>query len=68
MTSSPTIRIHREALLENSARNHGFSGGLPVLLGYLVDHSRPPQEIGYRIAAPSRLVVRLGAGFVWHGR
>lgn len=39
-----------------------------AVLGYLVDHPRPPLEIGHRIAAPSRFVVRLGAGFVWHVR
>lgn len=60
--------VHGATLFDNSPRNHRFLGGLPLLLGNLVDHPRPPQEIGDRIAAPSRFVVRLEAGFVWHVR
>ena len=60
--------VHWATLFENSPRKYRSSGGLPLLLGYLVDHPRPPLEIGYRIAAPSRVVARPGAGFVWHVR
>jgi hypothetical protein len=56
------LDVHWATLFENSPRNHRSLGDLPL------DHLRPPLEIGYRIAAPSRFVVHLGAGFVWHVR
>lgn len=59
---------HWTTFFENSPRKHRSLGGLTLLLRYPAGHPRPPLGIGYRIAAPSRLVVRLGAGFVWHVR
>lgn len=60
--------VHRATLFENSPWNNRSSGGLPLRLQYLGDRPRPPLEIGYRIAASSRCVVRLVTGFVWHVR
>lgn len=62
------LDVHWATLFGNSPRTHRSLGDLPLLLGYHIDHLWPPLEIGYRIAAPSRFVVHLGAGFVWHVR